>query len=292
MEEGLFARWFGRLVEALKMSRKAPPGPLIEREGFSTRAFQTKSEGVTIRGKIIYPSLRPSKLYPTMMFCHGIPGPPAPPAPDDGGYEELAEHFCALGLACVIFNFRGCGESDGNFDMMGWTHDLTGVLDKIAETPHVDPTRILAVGYSGGGAAAIRTAAEDSRIYALATMAAPADFAFFEGRDPGGVVEDFRARGIIRDHDFPTDVTRWMQGFAEIEPVRWIPFFKGKRLLIVHGDRDELIPVEHAHRLCDAAPEGLSHLEIIPGAPHKLRQNPAARRILERWVADVLGHFS
>jgi pimeloyl-ACP methyl ester carboxylesterase len=290
MEEGLLARWFGRLVEALKGARNTPSAP-VPPGARSTLPFTIKVDGNAIRGKIIYPSQRPSKLYPAVIFCHGIPGPPAPPSPGDGGYEELAEHFCALGAACVIFNFRGCGESEGNFDMMGWVRDLGATLDKVWETPHVDPTRILVVGYSGGGAAAICAAAEDDRVYALASVSAPADLSFFGGGDPKAVVEDFRSRGIIRDAGFPQDVELWMRGFEEIEPVRWIAHFKGKRLLIAHGAEDELIPVAHARRLFDAAPKGTAELEIIPGAPHKLRRDVRCRDILVHWVKDVVGHF-
>ena len=261
---------FRKLLDALRY-QSAPAQPPADSPADRLKdAFTVVSDGITIRGRIFFPVAHPSRLYPAIIICHGIPGSGAPRPSGDPGYEAVAEEFASLGIVSVIFNFRGCGDSGGDFDMMGWTHDLEAVLDKILNTPHVDPTRLILLGYSGGGAASIRVASDNPNIYGLAAVGTPAHFEAFKG-EPEEIVADFKERGIIKDADFPPDLDRWINGFREIEPRRWISHFNGKHLLIVHGDRDELIPARQAQELFERAPKGVAELSVIPGGLHRLR---------------------
>jgi pimeloyl-ACP methyl ester carboxylesterase len=288
MEVGLIRTFFTKLLEALKF-RSGPTklgiGPASERK---KDAFTLVVDGIHIKGTVFYPSASPSMLYPGLVICHGIPGSGAQRPSDDPGYEGLAAVFGSLGFASVIFNFRGCGESGGNFDMMGWTRDLAAVLDYVQNTPYIDPSRVMVLGFSGGGAASVYVAAEDSRVYSLAVVGTPAHFGIFE-RQQDTVLEDFRERGLIKNPDFPPDADRWFTGFETIEPRRWIAQFKGKHLLIVHGDADELIPVGHAQELFDAAPKGITELAIIPGGEHRLRLDQRCIDLLSEWFLKTLG---
>lgn len=288
MEFTLFREMFRKLLEALRINdstARVHADSTLERK---RQSFSVVSGGLTIRGQVFFPVARPSRLYPALIICHGIPGSGAARPPDDPGYEALAQEFTSLGLAAVIFNFRGCGDSDGDFDMMGWTQDLEAVVDHILNTPFIDPTRILLLGFSGGGAAAIYVAADNPDIYGLAVVGTPAHFQIFE-KDADEIVVDFKERGIIRNPDFPGDRDRWMDGFVRIEPRRWISQFKGKYILIVHGDADELVPVEHAHELLEHAPAGQAELSIIPAGVHRLRLDTRCISIVKEWVLTVLG---
>ncbi len=119
-------------------------------------------------------------------------------------------------------------------------------------------------------------------------MGTPSDFATFE-KDPDEIILDFKKRGIIRDPTFPTDVNRWMDEFRQIEPRRLITHFKGKYILIVHGDEDELIPVDQARELFGLAPSGTAELYIIPEGVHRLRLDPRCVDILKNWFLKTLG---
>lgn len=277
-------------MDALRIEPASSARPHVDAEtDRMVVAFSAAVDGLRIRGRLFFPAARPDRLYPVLVICHGVPGGPAASRPpEDPGYEGLAQEIASLGVAAAIFNFRGCGDSDGNFELIGWTRDLDAVLDVVANTPHIDPTRVLVLGFSGGGAAAIKVASENPAIYGLAVVGTPSDFGFLV-RDPQQVVEDFRGRGIIRDPDFPADSQRWAAGFLDIEPRRWIAHFKGKNLLIVHGDQDELIPVEQAHELMQHAPAGVGKLVIIPGGVHKLRLDPRCIAVIKEWVLETLG---
>lgn len=289
MEFSLVRTMFNKLLRALQIDKPPATFSHIDPEGSRRiEPFSLMSDGITIKGHIFFPVNKPDMLYPTIIICHGIPGSGAPRPTNDPGYEGLAEQFTSLGLAAVIFNFRGCGDSGGNFDMMGWARDLRMVLDKILNTPFVDPTRIVLVGFSGGGAAAINVSADNSNVYSLAVVGTPSNFEIFK-KDVYAIIDDFKERGIIRDQNFPKDPQKWEQGFVEIEPRKWISYFKGKSLLIMHGDNDELIPVEQARELYRNAPAGVTHLEIIPDGQHRLRLDKRCLISLENWCMESLG---
>lgn len=246
------------------------------------------SDGITLRGWIVFPVPRPARQYPALILCHGVPSGSKPQPEGDTGYEGLAKEFTSMGLASVFFNFRGCGASDGNFDMAGWPRDLEAVLDRVLNTPYVDPDRVIILGFSAGGASAIRVTAENSSVFGLATVAAPAGFEIF-GKDDQAILDDFRSRGLIKDPNFPPDLHHWVQGFKEVEARRWVRQYKGKFLLIVHGDADELVPVEHARELFHNAPAGVAELSIIPGGIHQLRLDPRCVSIVKTWITKILG---
>ena len=85
------------------------------------------------------------------------------------------------GFVSLVFNFRGCGPSQGNIDMPGWTHDLEAAIDFLHMLPEVDRNKIYLLGSSGGAAACIYAAAHNKRVSAVATLACPAEFDFMAG---------------------------------------------------------------------------------------------------------------
>ncbi len=289
MELNLIKIMFEKLLNALRFDKPSPSDFGIDSPSErKVEQFSLKSDGITIRGKVMFPSAEPSMQYPTLIICHGIPGSGVDRPADDPGYDALLERFSSIGMACVFFNFRGCGDSGGDFDIMGWTRDLRAVIDKVVNLPHIDPTRIVLLGFSGGAATAICVSADNSNVYALASVCSPSTFEIFE-KDPSEIVEDFRKRGLIRTADFPQDQDQWVKSFKEVQPEKWISYFKGKSLLIVHGDADELIPVSQAEDLFKKAPAGIKELRIIPGGEHRLRINQECLQMLSSWFIKILG---
>ncbi len=284
MEGNLLKILWEKLLEALRIN---PAPPITSATIQPEEPFTVDSQGIKIVGQIFFPATGP-KLYPSLIICHGIPGSGTARPANDPGYEKLCKQFASAGIAAVFFNFRGCGPSGGDFDMVGWARDLERVLDKVYDTPHIDPTRIMVLGFSGGGAAAIRVAAETNRIFSLAVVGTPAGFEIFDD-SPEKIVDEFKERGIIRNPNFPYNIEKWIDDFKEVEPRRWISQFQGKHLLIMHGDADELVPVEHAQELYELAPAGIAELIIIPGGVHRLRLDQRCFQQLKRWFYKTLG---
>jgi fermentation-respiration switch protein FrsA (DUF1100 family) len=100
---------------------------------------------------------------------------------------------------------------------------------------------------------------------------------------PLDTIQRFRQIGAIRDSDFPPSVEDWQDGFETITPIDWIDKISPRPLLLVHGDADELIPLEHAERLYRKAEEP-KELEIMPGAKHKMRLEESAMDFVLDWL--------
>ncbi|MCX5907867.1 MAG: hypothetical protein NTY64_11975, partial [Deltaproteobacteria bacterium] len=104
-----------------------------------TEKISWKSNRLIIAGEVYIPPI-PKRPLPALILCHGIPA--VTKGPDDRGYPLLAERFCRLGLFVMIFNFRGAGLSEGDFDIRGWAQDLEAGLEYLRQRPEVDPQRI------------------------------------------------------------------------------------------------------------------------------------------------------
>lgn len=250
-----------------------------------SRFISFNVENITLNGRFFIPA--ETGIYPAVCICHGIPSG-QPPEPGDGGYPALAEQICQAGFAALIFNFRGSRDSGGNFDILGWTEDLAAAIDFLWEQPEIDRSRIALLGYSAGAAVAVCAGARDTNIAAVAACACPADFAALI-KDPQLTVDHFRSIGIIRDKDFPESIEEWQENFQIVSPIYYADKISPRPLLLVHGDSDELVPVDNARRLHEKAGEP-KQLSIIKGAGHQLRNNEHAVHVVIDWLNSLHKH--
>ncbi len=243
-----------------------------------------KSEDLKIRGEIYIPDER-GRPFPGLIICHGIPAKTK--GPDDPGYSALAERFCREGFLVLIFNFRGTGLSEGNFDLLGWARDLENGLDWLSRRPEVDPGRIYLLGFSGGAAVSIYVAAHRKEIGALVSLASPAEFKdLVTGQGGSDFLAHAREVGIIRDPRFPPSMNKWQENFAAIAPLRWIGKIPPRPLLIIHGTVDDVVEVEHAHRLYEEAHKE-AEFYLLAGAGHRLRLEERAMQKARDWIVKI-----
>jgi len=243
-----------------------------------TRDVTLDLDGLKIAGQLYLPGGQAP--YPVVAICHGIPA--RIPDPAERGYPLLAERICREGLAVFIFNFRGTGTSGGNFDMRGWLADLEAVIDFLWNLPEVDRSHLALLGFSGGAAVSVCVAAQDKRVSSVATCACPARFDLLTG-DIGSFIERFRSIGIIRDKDFPHSIAEWLEGFRRVSPIDYVADIAPRPLLLVHGDKDEVVDVSQAYMLYQKAGEP-RELAIIDGAGHRLRLDERAMALVINWL--------
>ncbi|MBI4329847.1 MAG: alpha/beta fold hydrolase [Chloroflexi bacterium] len=254
-----------------------------------TRDIEFRVDSLKLVGELYLPEGRSPAKLPALCLCHGIPA--QRPVPGDQGYPSLARGFTALGIVTMIFNFRGCGLSEGNLDMLGWTRDLSGAIDYLAAIPEVDRDRLLLMGFSGGAAAAVYVTAADPRVKGLVGCACPARFTMVqtrEGRE--AFLKQAREMGTIKDPGFPASEKEWAANFGKISPVKFISYISPRPLLLIHGDADDVVPVSHARRLYRRAGEP-KELAVIPGAGHRLRLEERAMDLARNWVQARLEGF-
>jgi len=91
-------------------------------------------------------------------------------------YRSFAEKASASGFACLLFDFRGCGRSDGQFDY-GWGEqdDARAAFEFLMNRKEVDSTEAFVVGRSLGGTIALYALGRDPRVGGFALWATPPD---------------------------------------------------------------------------------------------------------------------
>jgi len=191
-----------------------------------------------------------------VITCHGLYS-----SKDSEKYIGIARRFCREGLAVLRFDFRGCGESGGQFEdtsLTGRMKDLEGALGFVREQ---GCESIGVMGSSLGGTVAVLTAARDRRVKALVTWATPCHVnELFREEGTKGLE---KLRGDAEKHDVVKDV-------KELHcPV-----------LIVHGSLDEQVPLSHANVLYDNTNEP-KNIQIVEGADHRLTDPSHRRRAVE-----------
>jgi len=249
------------------------------------REFHITVDSFKIAGQLYLPDSGEAP-FPAVILCHGVPSGGAPD-PSDRGYPALAEIMLEHGYAAVIFNFRGAGMSQGNFNVAGWFRDLQAIIGFTGGLPEVQPHRIVLVGFSAGASVSVFTAANDKRVRAVAACACPADFSLITSlQNPQLSVGHFRRIGIIRDPGYPASLEDWLADFCRINALENVHRISPRPLLLAHADDDPVVPVENAYRLYEKALEP-KKLVIVEGSEHKLRRHPEAVQHVLDWLKQT-----
>ncbi len=216
-----------------------------------------------------------SEPHPTAVLLHDIPG-----------LEKNTDIAYALrdaGWNTLIFHYRGCWGSEGDYTLAGMPDDVRSAIDTIANGDFpVDVNRLAAIGHGLGGWAAIVAASRDPRIRAVVTLGGvsnlrtvslteecAADYALFLHNITGkGIQSQWRALGATYN---PVDIVSRL----EMCPI-----------LILHGTADKLVPASQAHELKQGLGDG-ADLVLIQGADHTFSRH---RKPLVDTIVPWLHH--
>jgi fermentation-respiration switch protein FrsA (DUF1100 family) len=180
-----------------------------------------------------------------VLFCHG----------NGGNVGDRVLHAALLhraGLDVLLFDYRGYGHSTGRASEEGTYRDARAARASLLDRPGVDAGRVLYVGESLGGAVAV----------ALAHEAPPAGVV---------LVSTFTSvRDIARRHYPFVPAAAVPDAYPSLRLVGELR----APLLVLHGDRDDLVPLMYGQELYDAAPEpkrmhvlaGVGHNDLVDGA--------------------------
>src|SRR5258706_6156082 len=122
------------------------------------------SDGLKLAGILHLPDVGPAQRRAAFLVLHGFGS-----NKDSGGGTTVARMLVALGYAALRFDFRGCGESEGERGRVickEQVKDTRNALSVLAGRPDIDPKRIGVVGQSFGAAVAVYAAGIDRRVAA------------------------------------------------------------------------------------------------------------------------------
>lgn len=187
----------------------------------------------------------------------------------------LCEALGEAGLASLRFSFAGNGRSEGTFaeaTIEKEVDDLGAVLDACGER------RIACVGHSMGAAVAVLRAAADPRIAALVSLAGMVHVWAFCERHFAGLVP---GRDPMFDRPACVLSAAFLDQARALDTVLPAAQQIGVPWLLVHGDRDELVPFADAQAAWRAA-GGRPELHRLAGADHRFTDR------IEPMVASVV----
>ena len=145
-------------------------------------------------------------------------------------------------------------------------------LRHLQKHPRVDPGRIALLGFSRGAIVSLQIASEDSSIKAVVAYYALADFEQWLDVDQYSFPKSLLFRWVRGRLVKEIGATSWEEArirFRQISPIHLAARIEAP-VLLIHGEKDHLFPVEQAGRLYAALQstgKG-SELLIIPGAGH------------------------
>lgn len=203
--------------------------------------FYVDHDGVRLLGTLFL--ARGDSAKPTALLLHGIPG-------IEKNYD-LAHALRDAGWNAVIFHYRGSWGSSGNYTLRKIPDDVRAVVDHLATGLYeqVDPERLIVIGHSLGGWAAVLSAAIDQRLKAAAVIAglsAPSEYP-------------------LADPVIAAEYTPWLTGISpeglaaqwaalddEMTPLKQVHRILPRPLLVLHSLDDDDVSISHSRRLQEA----------------------------------------
>jgi putative redox protein len=207
-----------------------------------------------------------------------------------GILREICRELVGEGIAGLRFDFSGNGQSEGDFADSSYTKHIGEMKLAAAFLKEKGISRFGAGGHSMGAAISVLAASDMKNmagVCALAGRIGGADASLLFSPDQmreleqtGRVCFISRGRNLELTRHFFLDMRQYdlLQTIQGMKP----------RLMVVHGDQDEIIPVENAYEARQARPG--TELMIIPGADHMFSSPDHRARIaraVAKWFAGV-----
>ncbi|MEX0802169.1 MAG: alpha/beta fold hydrolase [Candidatus Binatia bacterium] len=251
---------------------------------FEEKISFISTTGETIVGVLHHPSDKLS--CGAVILCHGMESDK-----NSDKLVYLSRMLAQRGIVTLRFDFAYVGESSGKFADITYSGEVADLRAAYDFMQSRQPVRTAILGSSMGGTVALLFAAEEPCVAALVTIAAP-------------VHPEAFPRRILT----PEQLQQWRdQGFtfyngqrlnvALLEDIERINVCASARkivcpVLVIHGDADEVVPVEEAHEL-HACLSSVKKLSILKGIDHRLSNPVIMQRALNEvvdWLTQQVGH--
>lgn len=230
-----------------------------------------ENEGQKIFGMLHRPLGQ--KKCPAVLMCHGFAGQKT------GKYRIyvlISQRLAALGIASLRIDFRGSGESEGDFSEMtveGEVNDALKGLQFLRSHPNIDAERIGLLGNSFGGAVAVLAASKDGNIKSMALLAA-----LFNSNQWQKQWEALRAHAgdagtqkeLARILDGNVPGAAFYRSFFALNLEPSVSALDGVPLLHIHSDNDERVGIDQAehYKRCRAGAKANTHYIRLKKSDH------------------------
>ena len=243
------------------------------------------SNGETLAGLLELPE-QESEISSFALFAHCFTC-----GKDIAAASRISRALAAKGIAVLRFDFTGLGNSDGDFANTNFSSNIEDLVQaaKALETQYRAPQ--ILIGHSLGGAAVLSAAAELDSITAVVTIGAPATAQhvahLFNDQaelihQQGEAVVALGTREFAIKKQFLDDIDQ----YSSTEKIRSLD----AALLVLHSPLDEIVPIDEAARIFQAARHPKSFISLDK-ADHLLSKAADAEYVattIASWVSRYL----
>jgi dipeptidyl aminopeptidase/acylaminoacyl peptidase len=212
--------------------------------------------GITLPGYLTLPAGSQGKKLPMVVYPHG-----GPYARDDWGFDSMVQFMASRGYAVLQVNYRGStGYGDEWLDA-GLRNWGTVMVDDISAATRwaiaegiADPAHTCIVGWSYGGYAALMSAVREPDLYrCVVSIAGVSDLRALYEQEQRFYGGRYRAK-----YSIGSDVDELKAG----SPLR-APEKITAPVLMVHGDDDIQVNVDHSKRMARALKSAGKKYELV-----------------------------
>jgi fermentation-respiration switch protein FrsA (DUF1100 family) len=210
--------------------------------------FKT-SDGLTLHGWFFQAAI--PDVHATILVLHG-------------NAENLSTHVNSVlwligeGFNLFIFDYRGYGKSQGSPSIKGVHLDAEAALKTVLSLPQVDNEQIVVLGQSIGGAIAVYTVANTPYKDKIATLVIDSAFSSYR------LIAREKLAQVFITWPFQYPLSYLISD--SYSPIRYIQNVSPVPVLIIHGDKDPVVPMHHGQMLYKAARDPKAFWETtVPG---------------------------
>ncbi|MFD9703798.1 alpha/beta hydrolase family protein [Lentzea sp. NPDC059081] len=248
------------------------------------KAVFAGTDGQALAGRLELPA---GDVVATAVFAHCFTC-----GKDSVAASRIARELAGCGVAVLRFDFTGLGQSGGDFANTTFT---SNVDDLVCAATHLRDTigaPSVLIGHSLGGAAVLAAAQRIPEVRAVVTIGAPADTAHVEhllGPAKAEIEHHGVAEVLLAGRPFRIS-TGFLTDINSQDQTACIADLK-RALLVMHSPQDDLVGVDNARLIFDAARHPKSFVSL-DGADHLLTDRADAAyvaRVLSAWASRYLG---
>ncbi len=221
-----------------------------------------------------------SRTRDLLVIGHGVTGNKDRPL-----IMALAESVENEGLSVLRFSFSGNGFSGGDFRDCTISKEVED-LKAVVSAAEANGYKVTYAGHSMGGAVGVLAAANDDRIRNLISLAGMVNTQAFYDREFGEVTP---GEGTMWEEPECPLSLNYKNDMYEIGSVGSRASEVKVPWLLVHGDADDVIPIEDSREIYALANEPKKIIEI-PGANHVFSgtgEEPVIEAVIS-WLGEKL----
>jgi putative redox protein len=249
--------------------------------GNEERVVFQSSRASSLSGVLHHPAA--GKPQGAAILCHGMES-----NKNSEKLVFLARKLAEQGVLALRFDFSYVGESSGKFEDITYSGEVDDLKAAYRFIQQRRPGKTAIFGSSMGGTVALLFAADERETAALVTLAAPVHPEKFPQRVLTAVqLRDWRERGftLFNGQRLNASLLEDLERLNVPETARHIVC----PVLILHGDADQIVPVEEAYEL-HACLTGRKRLSVLQGADHRLADPPLMERAMEEALDWITRH--